>query len=429
MDDPVHFWLDFWHVLTLRSSYNATLVILGTTSLGIASGIVGTFAVLRKRALMADALGHATLPGVVGGFLISLIFGATGPEILPLLIGGGCSGLLGIYAVQFLVRHPRIREDAAIGLVLSTFFGLGIVLLSVVQTSVSTQTAGLDSYIYGQASAMTRVDVLALAGISLLVGLISILLRNPFGEVCFDSDFAATTGWPVDRIDLFMMGLVAVVCVVGIPAVGLMLVVAFLIVPCAAARLWSIRLFDVLVISGLIGGISGWFGSALSSSLPNLPTGPVIVLVAGAIFAFSLFFAPRRGLFSNLWNAYCRNQRISEDHALEHLIERDDAVPNDGLEALFSVRGWSARKINRLMRRLQAKHFVQCSSSIWSLTQKGRSRGLTIQRNHRLWTQYLISHADVAANHVDWSVDQVEHVLSDNLVNQLEDQLRRGYEP
>ena len=276
---------------------------------------------------------------------------------------------------------------------------------------------------------MTRVDVLALASISLLVGLISFVLRNPFGEVCFDADFAATTGWPVDRIDLFMMGLVAVVCVVGIPAVGLMLVVAFLIVPCAAARLWSVRLFDVLLISGLIGGISGWFGAALSSSLPNLPTGPVIVLVAGAIFVFSLFFAPRRGLVSSQWNAYCRNQRIAEDHALEHFIEHEDAVPNDGLSVLFSVRGWSARKINRLMRRLQAKHFVQCSSSTWSLTPKGRSRGLTIQRNHRLWTQYLISHADIAANHVDWSVDQVEHVLSEDLVAQLEDQLRHGAEP
>ena len=141
-----------------------------------------------------------------------------------------------------------------------------------------------------------------------------------------------------------MMGLVAVVCVVGIPAVGLMLVVAFLIVPCAAARLWSVRLFDVLLISGLIGGISGWFGAALSSSLPNLPTGPVIVLVAGAIFVFSLFFAPRRGLVSSQWNAYCRNQRIAEDHALEHFIEHEDAVPNDGLSVLFSVRGWSARK-------------------------------------------------------------------------------------
>ena len=193
MDDSVHFLLDFWNVLTLQSGYNAILVILGTTSLGVASGIVGTFAVLRKRALMADALGHATLPGVVGGFLISLIFGATGPEILPLLIGGGCSGLLGIWVVQLLVRHPRVQEDAAIGLVLSTFFGLGIVLLSVVQTSVSTQIAGLDSYIYGQASAMTRADVLALSGISLLVGLMCVLLRNPFGEVCFDADFAATT--------------------------------------------------------------------------------------------------------------------------------------------------------------------------------------------------------------------------------------------
>ncbi len=429
MDDPVNFWLDFWNVLTLQSGYNATLVILGTTSLGFASGIVGTFAVLRRRALMADALGHATLPGVVGGFLISLIFGATGPEILPLLVGGACSGFLGIWAVQCLVRHPRVREDAAIGLVLSTFFGLGIVLLSVVQTSVSTQTAGLDSYIYGQASSMTRVDVLTLAGISVLVGLISILLRNPFGQVCFDADFAATTGWSVDRIDLLMMGLVAVVCVVGIPAVGLMLVVAFLIVPCAAGRLWSTRLFDVLMISGLIGGISGWFGAALSSSLPNLPTGPVIVLVAGAIFLLSLFLAPRRGIISSQWSAYRRNQRIAEDHALEHFIDHEDSVSTDGLIELFSVRGWSARKINRLMRRLQAKHFVEFSSSVWSLTPTGRSRGLTIQRNHRLWTQYLISHADVAANHVDWSVDQVEHVLSEDLVAQLEDQLQLGSTP
>ena len=429
MDGPVTFWLDFWNILTLRSGYNATLVILGTASLGMASGVVGTFAVLRRRALMADALGHATLPGVVGGFLLSLIFGATGPEILPLLIGGACSGLLGIWLVQFLVRHPRIREDAAIGLVLSTFFGLGIVLLSVVQTTVSTQTAGLDSYIYGQASTMTKLDVLTLASLSLLVVLTSVLLRNPFGQVCFDADFAATTGWPVDRIDLLMMGLVAGVCVIGIPAVGLMLVVALLIVPCAAARLWSTRLIDVLMISGLFGGIAGWLGAALSSSLPNLPTGPIIVLVAGFIFGFSLIFAPRRGILSSQWDSYCRNQRIAEDHALEHFIDHDDSVTNDGLTALFSVRGWSVRKINRLMRRLRAKDFVQCSSSVWSLTPSGRSRGLTIQRNHRLWTQYLTSHADIAANHVDWSVDQVEHVLSDDLVAQLEDQLRLGAEP
>lgn len=426
MVDPVNFWLDFWNVLTLRSGYNATLVILGTASLGMVSGIVGTFAVLRRRALMADALGHATLPGVVGGFLLSLIFGATGPEILPLLIGGACSGILGIWLVQFLVRHPRIREDAAIGLVLSTFFGLGIVLLSVVQTSVSTQTAGLDSYIYGQASTMTKLDVLILTSISVLVGLTSIVLRNPFGQVCFDADFAETNGWPVDRIDLLMMGLVATVCVIGIPAVGLMLVVALLIVPCAAARLWSTRLFNVLIIAGSIGAASGWFGAALSSSFPNLPTGPVIVLVAGAIFLFSLFLAPRRGLISSQWTAYRRNHRITEDHALEHFIEHGDPVSNEGLIGLFSLRGWSPQQIRRLMRRLRAKGFVQCSSSIWSLTPLGRSRGLTVQRNHQLWTQYLTSYADVAANHVDWSADQVEHVLSEDLVAQLEDQLQLG---
>ncbi len=424
MPDPVPFWLDFWNVLTLQSGYNSSLVILGTASLGVASGVVGTFAVLRRRALMADALGHATLPGVVGGFLLSLLFGAKGPEMLPLLFGGACSGLLGILVVQFLVRHPRVREDAAIGLVLSVFFGFGIVLLSLVQNSVATQTAGLDSYIYGQASTMTRADVLIIAAISTLVVVMGVLFRNPFGQVCFDADFAASTGWPVDRIDLLMMGLVAVVCVVGIPAVGLMLVVAFLIVPPAAARLWSTRLSHVLCISAAIGAVSGWAGAALSSTLPNLPTGPVIVLVAGVLFVLSLIFATRRGLLARKWDEQRRNRRIAEDHALEHLFEHEGPVLGDRLVELFAVRGWSARQINRLMQRLRSKSFVAHSSGGWSLTPTGRSRGMTIQRNHALWTQYLISYADVAATHVDWSVDQVEHVLSEELVAQLEEQLR-----
>ncbi len=426
MADPVPFWFDFWNVLTLQSGYNSTLVILGTASLGVASGVIGTFAVLRRRALMADALGHATLPGVVGGFLLSLIFGANGPEIFPLLAGGACSGLLGILVVQFLIRHPRVREDAAIGLVLSVFFGFGIVLLSVVQNVVTTQTAGLDSYIYGQASTMTKSDVFMISGISVLVVLIAVLLRNPFGQVCFDADFAASTGWPVDRIDLLMMGLVAVVCVVGIPAVGLMLVVAFLIVPSAAARMWSTRLSDVLWISGFIGGISGWSGAALSSSLPNLPTGPVIVLVSGLLFVVSLLFAPRRGVIARKWDEQRRNLRIAEDHALEHLYEHQGPVLGDRLPELFAVRGWSARQINRLMRRLRAKNYVLHKSCGWSLTPNGKSRGMIIERNHCLWTQYLITYADVAANHVDWSVDQVEHVLSEELVAQLEAQLRIG---
>ena len=189
-------------------------------------------------------------------------------------------------------------EDAAIGLVLSTFFGLGIVLLSVVQTNVSTQTAGLDSYIYGQASTMTKLDVLTLASLSLLVVLTSILLRNPFGQVCFDADFAATTGWPVDRIDLLMMGLVAGVCVIGIPAVGLMLVVALLIVPCAAARLWSTRLIDVLMISGLFGGIAGWLGrGSFFQPCPTCRPGPSSSWLRVLYLDSALFLRPGVAFF------------------------------------------------------------------------------------------------------------------------------------
>lgn len=426
--DPT-FWWSFWHVLTLQSGYNSTLVILGTATLGVASGIVGTFAVLRRRALMADALGHATLPGIAGGFLISILFGADGPELLPLLIGGAVSGALGVLVVQALVLHPRVREDAAIGLVLSVFFGVGVVLLGVVQNSVATQSAGLESFIYGQASTMTQTDVVSLFIISCLVVSVAVVFRNVFGQVCFDADFALSTGWPVGRIDILMMTLVTVMCVAGIPAAGLMLVVAFLIIPPAAARLWSVHLHQVLFVSAVIGGVSGWVGATLSATLPRLPTGPVIVLVSGCIFFISLLFAPRRGWFARKWKLRARDHQIEEDHALEHFFEEGGEVKHDQLATLFAIRGWSSWKISRLVRRLRVKRFVEDHRSVWILTEAGQKRGAKIQRNHALWTQFLISHADVAANHVDWSVDQVEHVLSDELVAQLEAELTGGHGP
>ncbi|MGP1310727.1 MAG: metal ABC transporter permease, partial [Phycisphaerales bacterium] len=177
-------------VLTFRAGYNTSTVLLGVTLLGVAGGVVGVFALLRKRALMADALSHATLPGVALAFLAALALGFSGRSLPILLLGAAITGVLGVVCVQLLLRVSRLREDAAIGIVLSVFFGAGIVLLSIVQNSGSANAAGLNHFIYGQTAAMRVSDAALMGGIALASIVLAFLLLKEFGLVCFNAAFA-----------------------------------------------------------------------------------------------------------------------------------------------------------------------------------------------------------------------------------------------
>jgi len=403
--------------LTMRAGFNTNAVILGTTLLGLAAGVIGAFSLLRKRSLTADALSHATLPGIAGAFLIATALGYSGRSMPVLMLGAAITGIIGVASIHALLRSTRLKEDAAIGIVLSVFFGIGVVLLSYVQKSTAGSGAGLNHYIYGQTAAMTQHDALTMGIIGAIATLIALLLLKEFMLVCFNEGFARAMGMPVWLIDSIMLALIVVITVTGLQAVGLILIVAMLIIPPAAARFWTNRLWRLVIVSAFIGALSGYSGAAISALLPNKPAGAVIVLVAGAFFAISMLLAPKRGVLADLIRRVRLRVLIARDHLLETLYEREL-----GLDEPYTMRPHAL-----LVKLLQLRGWITRSGSSLILTDSGRDQGARVHRNHQLWEQYLISYADIAPTHVDWSVDQVEHVLSDELIENLESALaKRG---
>ncbi|MEO0402039.1 MAG: metal ABC transporter permease [Pseudomonadota bacterium] len=296
--------------LLLQLGYNATLVTLGAALLGIAAGVAGTFLFLRKRALVSDAISHATLPGIGLGFIVMVMLGGDGRSLFGLLVGAGISAALGLLCVQWLTTRTRLGEDAAIGAILSVFFGLGIVILTVIQTMNAGRQAGLEGFLLGSTAGMLRGDAVLLAVSAALVLALVLVLRRPLELAAFDPGYAQATGWSTTRIDLAMMGIVLVVTVVGLKVVGLILIVALLIVPAVTARFWTDRAGYVVVIAGAVGGVSGYVGAAASAVAPALPTGPIVVLVGFGMFIVSLLLAPGRGVLASVLMHWRYQRRV-----------------------------------------------------------------------------------------------------------------------
>ena len=289
-----------WDALLLGLGYNATLVTLGAGILGVAGGVGGSFLFLRKRALVSDAVSHATLPGVGLAFVLMVALGGDGRNLIGLLAGGAVSAAIGLLCVNWLSTRTRLAEDAAIGAVLSVFFGFGIVVLTFIQTMSSGRQAGLESFLLGSTAGMLQSDALVLVLAAALTLALVLILRRPLTLVAFDPDFARATGRNVNRIDLAMMGIVLAVTVVGLKIVGLILIVALLIIPPVTARFWTERVDRVLLGAGIVGGLSGYVGAAISAAVPDVPTGPIIVLVGFVLFMLSLLCAPGRGVVSSV---------------------------------------------------------------------------------------------------------------------------------
>ncbi|MEO1600533.1 MAG: metal ABC transporter permease [Pseudomonadota bacterium] len=287
--------------LLLGAGYNAALVTVGAALLGFAAGASGSFLFMRKRALISDAVAHATLPGVGLAFLAMVALGGDGRNLLGLLAGSAVTAGLGLLAVEWMARRTRLSEDAAIGAVLSVFFGIGIVLLTVIQSLSAGRQAGLEDFLLGSTAGMLFQDAVVIAVGGGLAVLATWALRRPMTVVAFDPAFAAAAGYDVRRIDLAMMGLVMAVTVIGLKVVGLVLIVALLIIPAVTARFWTERSGHLIWIAGGVGCLSGYLGATISATAPALPTGPIVVLVAATLFTLSLLFAPARGIAAALW--------------------------------------------------------------------------------------------------------------------------------
>ncbi|TBL80133.1 metal ABC transporter permease [Paenibacillus thalictri] len=292
---------------------NARWILFGCMLLGLSSGVIGSFAYLRKQSLMGDALSHAALPGVCIAFMLS-----GSKSIFLFLLGAAAAGITATFGIGFITRHTRIKQDSALAIVLTVFFGLGIVLLTQIQHSGSGNQSGLDKFLFGQAASMMQSDVMIMAVISIvLVGICSLLFKE-FKLLSFDPGFARGIGYPVAVMDQLMMFLIVIAVVAGIQAVGVVLMAALLITPAVSARYWTDKLGLMVVLSGLFGALSGSIGTLISASGNNLPTGPLTVLVATCLFVVSVIAAPRRGILSKvLLHASVRHKIRMEKSVLQ----------------------------------------------------------------------------------------------------------------
>ncbi|MEK9661573.1 MAG: metal ABC transporter permease, partial [Alphaproteobacteria bacterium] len=291
--------------------------------LGLAGGGAGAFVFLRKRALVSDAISHATRPGVAFAFIIMVALGGDGRWLPGLLLGSALTAALGLVLVEWTARATRLSEDAAIGAVLSVFFGLGIVLLTIVQTVPAGRQAGLGSFLLGQTAGMLSAEAWTIAGAGTLAALIVFALRRPMLLAAFDPGFAAAAGVDVRRADHAILALALIINVIGLKIVGLILVVALLIIPPVAARFWTDRVGALIAIAAAIGGVSGYLGAALSAGWAKMPTGPIIVLVAFALFALSLLVSPQRGVLAAVLRYGQFQRRVHVRQGLLALARRE----------------------------------------------------------------------------------------------------------
>jgi len=365
----------------LLSSGIVRTVLIGAAMLGAISGMLGAFAVLRRQSLLGDALSHAALPGVCLGFII-----AGTRDLGSILVGAFITGALAALIMMLIVRRTTLKTDAALGIVLSVFFAVGVVLLSWVQDQGGAASAGLASFLFGQAAAILRSDLWIMGGVGLVALALVLALWKEFKLVSFDADFARAQGFPVTLLEATLTVMVALSIVVGLQLVGVVLMVALLIAPAAAARQWATTLGPMVALSAAIGAASGASGALVSATTRGLATGPVVVLIATAAVVISLLIAPQRGL---LWQALAARRaraRISDGRVLTTLqglaaAHHDASYPAERgmLETALGARAPTAR-IAALERRglIHPVTHPPETTPHWELTEAGHAEAASL---------------------------------------------------
>ena len=413
-----------WRFLTL-SDRSVRYALLGSMLLGISCGLLGSFLVVRKMALVGDALSHAVLPGVALGFLWNMT-----KDPVAIFIGATVAGLIGTSVVGWITRTTKLKEDAALGLVLASFFALGICLMTMFQRLPSGSKSGIDKFLFGQAAAIGGSDLVLMGCTTALTGVLIFFFYKEFLVVSFDPAFARTVGVPVKLLQEVLMLLLAFAVVVALQAVGVVLVSAMLITPAAAAYLLTDRLHRMLVIAAVFGLLAGVFGAFLSFLGNNLPTGPFMVLAASAIFGGAFLFAPRHGVVPRWWRNRSRTRRVDRENTLKaifHVMESQDfAHETVTLEELATRRRATFDEIREQIHALHDHDLATYDPlrrTVY-LTPEGWTRACAIVRNHRLWELYLTNAANYQLDHVHEDAEKIEHVLGEDTVRQLERRLK-----
>ncbi|AEH00989.1 metal ABC transporter permease [Lacinutrix sp. 5H-3-7-4] len=348
------------------SDYTLRTITLGTAILGAVTGMLGSFAVLRKQSLLGDAISHAALPGIAIAFLIT---GAKDSNTL--LLGALVSGLIGTFWIRGIVKKTHLKSDTALGLILSLFFGFGMLLLTFIQKQPNANQAGLDKYLFGQAATLVESDVWLMAIVTGLCLFVLLLFWKEFKILLFDADYTKTLGFNTKIIDILITSFIVLAIVLGLQTVGVVLMSAMLLAPAAAARQWTNSLSTMVLLAAVFGAFSGVFGTAISASQTNLSTGPVIVLVASVFVFFSFVFSPSRGLLFKQIRVI-KNRRDLELHKtlsfMYHIAETHDNISHPhAIKLLNNFQGYTKSTLQKLVE----KDYVKLEGKMWRLTETG----------------------------------------------------------
>lgn len=355
-------------MMALWSDYTVRVVLAGSLVLGMTAGALGSFAVLRRQSLLGDAIAHAALPGVGLAFWLTL---TKDPWVL--LLGAALSGWCGTLFVKLIKENTPLKEDTALGIVLSVFFGVGLVILTTVQRLPTATKAGLDKFLFGSAATLLKEDVIVMTWVAVGVFAILMLFWKEFKIMVFDPDFAQTQGLPYHFLDILMTSLIVFSIVMGLQTVGVVLMSALLIAPGAAARQWARSLGGMVVFSAFLGAACAMAGALCSASVVHLPTGPVIVVFLSLAVFLSLFFAPHRGLASDWLRRRRQRRELAARQILEDLLLFSE-IPTDPFHAhdLKALNAVGREAADTLLRDLETRGLIERKpDGRWALTPHG----------------------------------------------------------
>ncbi len=358
------------------SDYTLRTITLGTAILGAICGMLGSFAVLRKQSLLGDAISHAALPGIALAFMIT---GTKDTNLL--LLGALVSGLIGTFWIRGMITKTHLKSDTALGLVLSLFFGFGMLLLTFIQKQPNANQAGLDKYLFGQAATLVEKDVTLMAIVTGMCLIIMLLFWKEFKILLFDADYTKTLGFNTRFIDILITFFIVLAIVLGLQTVGVVLMSAMLLAPAAAARQWTNKLSVMIFLAAIFGAFSGVFGTAISASQNNLSTGPVIVLVAAVFVFISFIFSPGRGILFKQIRFWQNRRDLKLQKTLQFMFDiakgHEDISHPHAIKILNNFQGYTKGSL----KKMEEKNWVEVEGQKWSLTHDG----YTVAKN--LYTQ------------------------------------------
>ena len=398
---------------------NVRWVLAGTILLSLSAGILGCFTILRRRALVGDAVAHAVLPGVALAFIVA---GDKNPIIL--LIGAVIFGWIAMLVMESVILKTKISTDTSIGMVLSVFFGLGVVLLSYIQNSGNVNQSGLDAFLFGNAASMLPFDIMVFSIVSLIVILLVLVNYKEFKLISFDPAFGVSTGLKQKRFEFLMATLLVLTITAGLQAVGVVLMASMLIIPAAAARYWTDSLSIMLIVSGMVGVFAAIVGSFVSFTAPSMPTGPWMVVAAAIIFVISLLFSPSKGLVRKSIEKRKHQEKAESENILKRLYKlglKNQTNKNSAvlMEKLSAKTNLALSKVDKIINKLIKRGYVQIEGGLLLLTEAGNKEAERVIRAHRLWELYLTERLNLKHDHVHDDAESMEHFITPELEEEL----------